>query len=156
MWPDLCSNCGSCSKSGKGMTTQQRHCAKNLKQILPEMKLRSLVPNSFIHVSLSGLCIPTISGCSQIGGLIVGIYKSLTDTRTWKLNMRPHSFISGNTSKEFCLQCRGHLNMMQRGKQASVAKFLATKMLSSTEGGWRWKGGYVMTTSVGCGKFLLF
>jgi hypothetical protein len=54
------------------------------------------------------------------------------------------------------LQCRGHLNMMQRGKQASVAKFLATKMLSSTEGGWRWKGGYVTTTSVGCGKFLLF
>jgi hypothetical protein len=46
--------------------------------------------------------------------------------------------------------------MKQRGKQASVAKFLATKMLSSTEGGWRWKGGYVMTTSVGCGKFLLF
>ncbi len=44
--------------------------------------------------------------------------------------------------------------MKQRGKQASVAKFLATKMLSSTEGGWRWKGGFVTTTSVGCDKFL--
>jgi hypothetical protein len=46
--------------------------------------------------------------------------------------------------------------MKQRGKQASVAKFLATKLLLSTEGGWRWKGGFVTTTSVGCGKFLLF
>jgi hypothetical protein len=46
--------------------------------------------------------------------------------------------------------------MMQLGKQASVVKFLATKMLSSTERGWGWKGGFVATTSVECGKFLLF
>jgi hypothetical protein len=38
----------------------QRHCTENWKQIFPEMKLRGLVPNSYIHVSLSHLYIPTI------------------------------------------------------------------------------------------------
>ncbi len=38
-----------------------RHCTENSKQIFPEMKLRSLVPNSYIHVSVSKLYIPTIS-----------------------------------------------------------------------------------------------
>ncbi len=33
---------------------------RNSKHILPEMKLRSLCPNSYIHVSVSDLYIPTI------------------------------------------------------------------------------------------------
>jgi hypothetical protein len=37
------------------MTTLQRQCAKNLKQILPEMKLQGVVPNSHIHVPVSDL-----------------------------------------------------------------------------------------------------
>ncbi len=36
------------------------HCAENLKQIFPEMKLRGLVPNLYIHVSASDLYSPTI------------------------------------------------------------------------------------------------
>jgi hypothetical protein len=36
------------------------HCTENLKQIFPEMKLRGLVPNFDIHVSVSDLYISTI------------------------------------------------------------------------------------------------
>jgi hypothetical protein len=59
------------------------HCAKNLKQIFPEMKLYGLVSNIYIHVSVSDLYIPTIGPLthySKIGGQIVGLYKSFTDT----------------------------------------------------------------------------
>jgi hypothetical protein len=35
--------------------------------------------------------------CRKIGGLIMGIYKSLTGRWKWKLGLKPHSFISGNT-----------------------------------------------------------
>jgi hypothetical protein len=37
-----------------------RHRTENLKQIFPEMKLWGLVPNSYIHVSVSDLYIPII------------------------------------------------------------------------------------------------
>ncbi len=33
----------------------QRHYTENLKQIFPEMKLHGLIPNSYIHVSVSDL-----------------------------------------------------------------------------------------------------
>jgi len=33
--------------------TLQRHCTENWKHIFPEMKLRTLVQNSYIHVSVS-------------------------------------------------------------------------------------------------------
>jgi hypothetical protein len=35
-----------------------KHCIENSKQIFPEMKLCGLVPNSYIHVSVSDLYIP--------------------------------------------------------------------------------------------------
>jgi hypothetical protein len=37
----------------------QSHYTKNSKQIFPEMKLRGLVPNSYIHVSMGDLYIST-------------------------------------------------------------------------------------------------
>jgi hypothetical protein len=40
--------------------------------VFPEMKLRGLLPNSYIHVS--------VSVCSKIGRLTLGIYKLLTYT----------------------------------------------------------------------------
>ncbi len=40
--------------------TTHTHCTENLKHIFPEMKLRGLFPNFYIHVSGSNLCIPTI------------------------------------------------------------------------------------------------
>ncbi len=43
--------------------------------------------------------------CSKIGGPIVGIYKSLTDTWMWKLWLRPRSSFSGKTYIGISLQC---------------------------------------------------
>ncbi len=37
------------------LDTLHRHCTENSKQIFPEVKLRGLVPNSYIHVSGSEL-----------------------------------------------------------------------------------------------------
>ena len=51
--------------------------------VVPEMKLRGLVPNFHIHVSVRDLHIPTIGPpilLQQIGGATLGIYKSLTGT----------------------------------------------------------------------------
>jgi hypothetical protein len=76
--------------------------------VFPEMKLRGLVPNFYIHVSVSDLYIPTIGPQTQnskINGTIVGIYKSLTDTRMQKSGTRPHSFISENICFDFSVQC---------------------------------------------------
>ncbi len=42
------------------LSALQRHHTENSKQIFPEMKLSSLVPNSYIHFSVNDLYIPTI------------------------------------------------------------------------------------------------
>ncbi len=42
------------------LATLQRRRTKNLKQIFPEMKLLGLVPNLYIHESVSDSYIPTI------------------------------------------------------------------------------------------------
>ncbi len=75
------------------------HCTENSKQIFPEMKLCGLVPNLYIHVSVSDLYIPTTgpqTKYSQIGEQIMEIYKSLTDTWMQNLGTMPRSFISEN------------------------------------------------------------
>jgi hypothetical protein len=51
------------------------HCNKNSKHILPEMKLRGLITNFYIHVSRSDLYIPTIS-------LIWNLYFPILGERT--------------------------------------------------------------------------
>jgi hypothetical protein len=56
---------------------------ENSKHIFPGKELRGHSPNSNIRVSLCDLYIPAIgaySAAGKIGGPIVGIYKSLTDT----------------------------------------------------------------------------
>jgi hypothetical protein len=63
------------------VTTLQRHYTENSKQICPEMKLRGLVPNSYIHVSVSDLYIPTIglpilTQENRWGGQLKYIYRS--------------------------------------------------------------------------------
>jgi len=53
------------------------HCPENSKQIIPDVKLRGLGPNFYIHESVSDLYIPTIgpqTQYSKIGGRIVGIF----------------------------------------------------------------------------------
>jgi hypothetical protein len=66
-------------------STLQRHYTENSNQIFPETKLCGLVSNSYVHVSVSDLYIPTIGlpvllQEKKIGGPIVGIFKSLTDS----------------------------------------------------------------------------
>ncbi len=60
--------------------------------------------NFIIRVSVSNLLYifpgPHIS-CSRIGRFMVGIYKSLTDTRMWKLGLWPRKYFSGNICFEF-------------------------------------------------------
>jgi hypothetical protein len=57
------------------VSTEKSHlCTKNPIYVFPEMKLRGLVPNSYIHVFVSYLYIP------RIGLPILEIYKNLTDT----------------------------------------------------------------------------
>ncbi len=41
------------------LAAPQIHCNENSQQIFPEMKLRGLDPNFYIHVSVSDLYIPT-------------------------------------------------------------------------------------------------
>ncbi len=64
------------------MPALQVHCTENSKQIFQEMKLRGLVSNFYIHVSVSDLYIPTIGPQTQyrkIGGPVMWIYKLITD-----------------------------------------------------------------------------
>ncbi len=65
------------------LTLQKRHCTEKSKQIFPEMKLRGLVANSYIHV--------------QYLWAIYIFPRSVSDTRIWKRGTRLRSFISGNT-----------------------------------------------------------
>ncbi len=72
----------------------------NLKQIFLEKELRGHSPNFHIHVFVSDLYIPTIDLLillHEICGPILGIYKSLTDTRIWKLVLRPRNSRKRNT-----------------------------------------------------------
>jgi hypothetical protein len=60
------------------------HCTKNPIYIFPEMKLRGLVPNSYIHVYVSDLNIPRIRLAYLAAAKRLtypgNIYQSLTDT----------------------------------------------------------------------------
>ncbi len=59
------------------------HCTKNPIYVLPEMKLRSLILNSGIHVPVSDLYIPRIGlpiWLQQNRQTVLEIYKSLADT----------------------------------------------------------------------------
>jgi hypothetical protein len=66
------------------------------------MKLRVLVPNSYIYVSVRDLYISTIgppilllqNRWTDHGNVYC---KCLTDTFVWKWGTRPRSFITGNT-----------------------------------------------------------
>ncbi len=46
-----------------------------------------------------------IFSCSITGRPIVGIYKSVTDTGMWKLELRPRNFSSGNICFKFSVLC---------------------------------------------------
>ncbi len=88
------------------------HCTENRIYVFPEKELRSLSPNSYIHVSVSYLYIfpgsVHIFGCRKIDRPILEIYinrsqiyecrNSETEHNNSVLEtMRLHSFASGNT-----------------------------------------------------------
>ncbi len=56
---------------------------QKFKKIFPEKEFHGLSPNFHIHLSVSDLC------CRKICGLILKIYKPLTDSWLWKLGLRP-------------------------------------------------------------------
>jgi predicted small secreted protein len=85
----------------------RQHCTENFKHIFREMKLRFLVPNFYIHVSVSDLYIHTI-GPRQTdrGNTVYTVYHSQihdcgnreTEHYNFVLGItRPRSFISRNT-----------------------------------------------------------
>ncbi len=64
--------------------------------VFPEIKLRDLIIMFCLPIStFMYLWAIYIFPLSVSQGLIVGIYKALTDTWMWKLGTRSHSFISG-------------------------------------------------------------
>jgi hypothetical protein len=73
---------------------------ENFKQIFPEKELRGHSPNFQIHVFVSDLYIPTTDLpilLQEICGTILGIYKSLTYIRMWKLELSPRNSQKRNT-----------------------------------------------------------
>ncbi len=88
--------------------TLQRHNTENPKQILPERNCGATVPiSTFLwlwanYIFPRSVCLFT---CRKKCGTILGIYKSLRDTWRWKLGLRPHNALSGNTEMGFSLQC---------------------------------------------------
>jgi hypothetical protein len=77
--------------------TSWPHCKQDLIYVFPEMKLYGLVPN-FSRLG-------HLFCCNKIGGPIVGMYKSLTDTWILEWGTRPRCFISGNICFGFSEQC---------------------------------------------------
>ncbi len=70
------------------------------------MKLRSLVPNFYIHVSVSDLYIPTIG--PQTAKKADGLWKNMNSSQIhefWKMGTKVCSFISGNICFKFLVQC---------------------------------------------------
>jgi hypothetical protein len=70
--------------------TLQRQNTEISKQIFPEKEYRGLSPDFHIHASVGNLYIPTIGLpilMEEICRLLLGLYKSLTDTWMWKLEI---------------------------------------------------------------------
>jgi hypothetical protein len=106
------------------------HCNENPIYVFLFWELRGLSPNFHIHVSVSDLYSPRIGlhiSSSRIGRLIVGIYKSLTDTRVCKLGPR-YSF-SGNICSEFFF---GILSL-----PCSIRDLYANREVSWLKGRWQ-------------------
>jgi hypothetical protein len=84
------------------------HCNGNSVYIFLFLELRGLSPNFHIHVSVSDLYISRIGphiSSSRKGRPIVEIYSSLTDTRMWKLGLRPRHSFSRNICFKFSVFC---------------------------------------------------
>jgi hypothetical protein len=86
------------------------HCNENSIYVFLFQKLPGLSPNFHIHVSVSVLYNPRSVHkfpCSRIGRSIVGIYKSLTDTRMLKLKLGlwPRNSFSESICFEFSVLC---------------------------------------------------
>ncbi len=86
------------------------HCKCPVPKIwnkIPEMKLYGLVPNFYIHVSVSDLYIPTIGPQTQYSEKKRTHRGNILFTDAWmqKLGTRPHNFISENICLEFSVQC---------------------------------------------------
>jgi hypothetical protein len=80
--------------------TLQRTNAENWKQIFPEKELSSYIsqfPHSCVCKQFIYFHNRSAYSAEGICGPILGVYKSLTDTRMWKLGLRPHNSQKRNT-----------------------------------------------------------
>jgi hypothetical protein len=115
------------------------HCNENPIYVNPEKEFRDLSPNFHIHVSISNLSIPRISPhifLQKNRQTNLGIYKSLTDSWTWKLGLRLRKSLSGNICFKFwvlclcsavVLICRGRLKILLGGVgQRTLSKAFST------------------------------
>ncbi len=84
--------------------------------MFPEKELLGQSSSFHVHVPVSDLCIPTIDLpflLEEIYGLILGVYKWLTDTGKWKRGLRPRNSQERNTKMGFSLQFstgKGYMN----------------------------------------------
>ncbi len=88
---------------------------------------RGRSPNFHIHVSVSVLYIPSIGlhiSCSRIGRLMVGIYKSLTDTWMGKLGPWPCNFFSGYIRFKFSVVVLCSVVAAQRAQTVTTVQHL--------------------------------
>ncbi len=81
------------------MIARQRQYSKNLNQY-SQKRIMFLWAIYIFPPSVCLFC------CRKIGGLIIGIYKSLTCTWMWKLGLKAAQFIFwGNTNRNFFAVC---------------------------------------------------
>ncbi len=106
-----------------------------------------------IYIHISRIPIPTLiylweiylfpgSLClfcyGKICGPILRLYKSLTDTRMWKLGLRPRNSQKRNASRGFLLQCKPHrpdFTLVTREKFTSVTVITSLRDLDH-DGRW--------------------
>ncbi len=94
------------------------HCNENPIYVFLYWEWRGLSPAISTFMCLWAIYIfpgsVHICSSSRIGRSIVGTYKSLTDTWTWKLGLTPCNSYSGNTCFEFSVLCFCSVCALQR------------------------------------------
>jgi hypothetical protein len=97
----------------KGHRTCRVHCKERMPKIWSKCSQKR---NIAVWVPVSTFMCLWAMGLpfllEEICGLMLGIYKSLTDTWMWKLGLRPRNSQERNTETEFPLQCTDSISIV--------------------------------------------